>query len=145
MHSYEACTSLCTSTADCVAVTYYSKYYGSTNINSGVTSDLAADGSSGTGGMLCIMKKQTTGQGIMKNNLHKEVLQKKRRAFVFFNESFLRWSKLRKYRTIPRSCIWRTMYNCNHRWNRGWFKILLSQWSGALSAPIGHCVFFPRF
>ena len=69
VHSYEACTSLCTNTAGCAAVTYYSKYYGSTNINSGVTSDLAADGSSGTGGMLCIMKKQTTGQRIMKKNL----------------------------------------------------------------------------
>ena len=91
MHSYEACTSLCTNTAGCVAVTYYSKYYGSANINSGVTSDLAADGSSGTGGMLCIMKKQTTGQEIMKKNLHREVLKKKRCAFVFFNESLLRW------------------------------------------------------
>ena len=74
MHSYEACTSLCTNTADCVAVTYYSKYYGSANINSGVTSDLAADGSSGTGGMLCIMKKQTTGRGFMKNDLGNEAV-----------------------------------------------------------------------
>ena len=71
VHSYEACTSLCTNTVGCVAVTYYSKYYGSTNINSGVTPDLAADGSTGTGAMLCIMKKQTTGRGSMDMSIRK--------------------------------------------------------------------------
>ena len=66
VHSYEACTSLCTNTAGCIAVTYYSKYYGSVDINSGVTSDLTTDGVSGTGAMLCIMKKQTSGQSFAK-------------------------------------------------------------------------------
>ena len=88
MHSYEACTTLCSNTAGCVAVTYYTKYYESTNINSGVTSDLAADGSSGTGGMLCIMKKQTTGNEIMTTSLHWQ----KRRVIVVFHQSLLRWS-----------------------------------------------------
>ena len=56
--SYEDCTSLCTNTAGCAGVTYFSKYYASTEIDSGVTNNIAADG---LGPMLCILKKQTTG------------------------------------------------------------------------------------
>ena len=59
--SYEACTTICTNTADCVAVTYHTKYYGSTTVASAMTSDLSADGSTGTGPMLCVLKKQTSG------------------------------------------------------------------------------------
>ena len=59
--SYEACANICTNTADCVAVTYHTKYYGSTTVASAMTSDLSADGSTGTGPMLCVLKKQTSG------------------------------------------------------------------------------------
>ena len=59
--SYEACTNICTNTADCVAVTYLTKYYGSTTVESAMTSDLSADGSTGLGPMLCVLKKQTSG------------------------------------------------------------------------------------
>ena len=56
--SYEACVSLCTNTAGCAGVTYFTKYYGSSNIlpQSDVTSALDADGD---GPMLCLLKKST--------------------------------------------------------------------------------------
>lgn len=59
--SYEACTNICTNTAGCVGVTYLTKYYGSTTVESAMTGDLSADGSTGLGPMLCVLKKQTSG------------------------------------------------------------------------------------
>ena len=59
--SYEACTNICINTAGCVGVTYLTKYYGSATVESAMTSDLSADGATGLGPMLCVLKKQTTG------------------------------------------------------------------------------------
>ena len=53
---YFSHSSLCTNTAGCVAVTYYTKYYSSAEIDSSTTNELANDG---VGPMLCILKKST--------------------------------------------------------------------------------------
>ena len=55
--SYNDCAAKCTATDGCVGVTYYTKYHSGSSIASGVTDELASDGS---GPMLCVLKKSMT-------------------------------------------------------------------------------------